>query len=74
MSKVVLQLETISCPSCIKKIEDAVSKMSGVESVKVLFNSSKVRADFDETNTSADAIKETVQKLGYSVENIKVPS
>lgn len=43
MSKVVIQLDPVSCPSCIKKIEGAISKVDGVEEVKVLFNSSKVK-------------------------------
>ena len=48
MKKAVFGLEPLSCPSCIKKIEGTVGKMDGVEEVKVLFNSSKVRAQFDE--------------------------
>ncbi|NCB67076.1 MAG: heavy metal-binding protein, partial [Bacilli bacterium] len=44
MSQAVIQLGPVTCPSCIKKIEAAVSKIEGVETVKVLFNSSKVKA------------------------------
>lgn len=72
MSKAVIQLEPVTCPSCIKKIESTVSKMAGVESTKVLFNSSKVKAEFDENTTSADAISATIQQLGYGIQNVKV--
>jgi len=72
MSKAVIQLEPVTCPSCIKKIEGAVGKMDGVENAKVLFNSSKVKADFDDALTSGDAISETIQKLGYGVQTVKV--
>lgn len=72
MIQAVIQLGPVTCPSCIKKIESAVSKIEGVETVKVLFNSSKVKAEFDEKMTSADAISEIIQKLGYSVQHIKV--
>jgi copper chaperone len=72
MSKAVIQLEPVTCPSCIKKIESTVSKMAGVANAKVLFNSSKVKAEFDEKTTSADAISATIQKLGYSIQTVKI--
>ena len=72
MSKAVYELEPLTCPSCIKKIESTLSKIAGIESVKVLFNSSKVKTEFDESTIEADKIKETIQKLGYPVLSSKV--
>ncbi|MGB3161011.1 MAG: heavy-metal-associated domain-containing protein [Carnobacterium sp.] len=72
MSKAVYQLESLTCPSCIKKIESTLSKTKGVESVKVLFNSSKVKTEFDESMIEATKIQETIQKLGYPVLSAKV--
>lgn len=71
MSQAVIQLGPVTCPSCIKKIESAVSNIEGVETVKVLFNSSKVKAAFDSNKTSANDISETIQKLGYEVQSVK---
>ena len=71
MSQAVIQLGPVTCPSCIKKIEAAVSKIEGVETVKVLFNSSKVKAAFGSNKPSGNAISETVQKLGYEVQSVK---
>ncbi|WP_106450088.1 heavy-metal-associated domain-containing protein [Trichococcus alkaliphilus] len=71
MSQAVIQLGPVTCPSCIKKIESAVSKIDGVETVKVLFNSSKVKAEFDGNKTSGNDISETIQKLGYEVQSVK---
>lgn len=71
MSKAVLQLETLTCPSCMKKIEGAVDKITGVEKAKVLFNVSKAKVDFDESKVSSDEIKETIEKLGYEVKSVK---
>ena len=71
MSQAVIQLGPVTCPSCIKKIEAAVSKIEGVETVKVLFNSSNVKAAFDGNKTSGNAISETIQKLGYEVQSVK---
>ena len=72
MSQAVIQLGPVTCPSFIKKIEAAVSNIEGVETVKVLFNSSKVKAECDGNKTSGNDISEIIQKLGYSVEHVKV--
>lgn len=67
MKQLKLQLETLTCPTCIKKIEGALNKTEGVESAKVLFNSSKVKIKFDETIVASEQIKETIEQLGYSI-------
>ncbi|WP_035051260.1 heavy-metal-associated domain-containing protein [Carnobacterium pleistocenium] len=72
MSKAVYQLEPLTCPSCIKKIETTLNKTEGIETAKVMFNSSKVKTAFDETTIDASKIQETIQKLGYLVLNSKV--
>ena len=72
MSQAVIQLGPVTCPSCIKKIESAVSKIDGVETVKVLFNSSKVKVDFDSASLSIETIEKAIQDLGYPVIKSKV--
>jgi len=71
MSKAVLKLETLTCPSCLQKIEGALKNFDGIGSVKVLFNSSKAKVDFDETVVSANDLKNAVEKVGYEVRKIK---
>ncbi|UJL46695.1 heavy-metal-associated domain-containing protein [Virgibacillus sp. NKC19-16] len=61
------QLEPLTCPSCIAKIERKLGKMDGVEEAKVMFNSSKVKATFNDGKVTADEIKGTIEKLGYPV-------
>jgi copper chaperone CopZ len=67
--KATLQLETLACPTCVQKIEGAIKGVPGVvgESVKVLFNASKAKAEFDPTQTSAQQIADAVQDIGYDV-------
>jgi copper chaperone CopZ len=72
MSKAVFQLEPLTCPSCIKKIETTLNKTTGVESAKVLFNSSKVKTEFDNAQIEASQLEETIKKLGYPVLSSKV--
>jgi len=61
------QLETLTCPSCINKIEGVLNKEAGVESAKVLFNSSKVKVAYDEEITTADRLAGLIEKLGYPI-------
>ncbi len=72
MRKGVFTLEPLSCPSCIKKIERALGKMEGIQEVKVLFNSSKVRTQFNEDQVTSDEIQQTISKLGNPVVSQKV--
>ncbi len=69
MQKATIQLETLTCPSCMQKIENGVKSLEGVdkESLKVLFNSSKVRVEFDDEKVSIEDIENAIDKLGYEV-------
>ncbi|GAA0490906.1 heavy-metal-associated domain-containing protein [Alkalibacterium sp. m-11] len=69
MQKAMIQLETLTCPSCMQKIENGVKSLDGVskESLKVLFNSSKVRVEFDDEKVSIKDIEHVIDKLGYEV-------
>lgn len=69
MLKATIQLETLACPSCAMKIEGAAKSLSGVDkdSVKVLFNASKVKLDFDDSQTSMKDVEKAITILGYEV-------
>lgn len=69
MKKTTIQLETLTCPSCLQKINNAVKKVNGVDSdsVEVLFNSSRVRLNFNDAETSINDIELAITKLGYEV-------
>ena len=69
MQKATIQLETLTCPSCGQKIEKATKSLNGVEkeSVQVLFNSSKVKFDFDAEKISVEDVKNAITALGYEV-------
>lgn len=69
MNSATIQLETLSCPSCLQKIESAVKGLNGVDkdSVKVMFNASKVKAQFDENQVSLETINQAIEDLGYEV-------
>ena len=73
MQKATIQLETLACPSCVQKVENATKALDGVdkESVKVLFNASKVKLDFDADKVSLDDITNAIVKVGYEVKKAK---
>ncbi len=67
MTNKTYQLETVSCPSCIAKIQGMLKKTQGVHEAEVLFNSSRVKVAFDETVINSETIKGSINKLGYRV-------
>lgn len=69
MHKATIQLEALICPSCVLKIEKATKKLSGVDqdSVKVMFNSSKVKFDFDADKISLEDVEKEITALGFEV-------
>ena len=74
MKKATIQLETLTCPSCMQKIDNAVKSLEGVdkESVNVSFNSSKVKIDFDDEKLSIEKIEKAITSLGYEVKKSQV--
>ena len=69
MKTATIQLEALTCPSCVQKIENATKSLNGVEreSVKVLFNSSKVKLEFDDEKLSVQDVEKAIAALGYEV-------
>ena len=72
MTKAIFQLEPLTCPSCVKKIETALTKTEGVTEARVLFNSGKVKTEFNEAVIEAEGLRTIIQKLGYPVTKTKV--
>ena len=72
LKKAEFKLDTLTCPTCVKKIETSLNKTKGVGSVRVLFNSSKVKVEFDENETNADKLGGVLMSLGFTVQSSKV--
>lgn len=67
MKNIEMQLKTVTCPSCIKKIENTLNKEDGVKAAKVYFNLSKVKGEFDSEKTNGENLVNLVEKLGFEV-------
>ena len=74
MKSATLQLETLTCPSCMQKIEGALKAIDGVaqDTINVSFNSSKVKFDFDEEKASIDTMEGAINRVGFEVLKTKV--
>ncbi len=55
------------CPMCAQKIETALQKAPGVKSATVLYNASKAKVEFDETQISLETLESIITGLGYVV-------
>ncbi len=64
-TRTVLRAEGFSCPSCVAKIEKQLSRVEGVESVKVHFASSRVEVVHDESKVSPEDLVGVMAKAGY---------
>lgn len=69
MKNAEIKLETLTCPSCLAKVDKAVKSVKGVnkKSVDVLFNSSKVKFEFNEEITEVEEVVKAINKVGYQV-------
>lgn len=67
MTKKTYQLDTLTCPNCVAKIQGMLKKTDGINDGEVLFNTSRVKVEFDETKISSDEITTKINKLGFEV-------
>lgn len=69
MNTATLKLDTLTCPSCMLKIEAAARNVPGVDqdTVHVSFANSKVTFRFDEDLTDAQTVANAIEKIGYPV-------
>lgn len=74
MKNATIQMEALACPSCLLKIEQGVKSLAGVakDTVKVMFNSSKVKLNYDGEAVSIEDIEKAITALGYVVIKSKV--
>lgn len=67
MKQVTLNVQGMSCGSCVNKVEENVGKLNGVESVKVQLSDGKVDITFDESTIVLEEIKGAIKDTGYEV-------
>ncbi len=67
----IIIITSAQCDMCKKRIEDAVLAIAGVKSAVLDVKTAEITVVFNNTKSSADAISQTISKLGYDADNIK---
>src|SRR5438128_11723068 len=60
-----LDIEGMDCPSCALKIEKKVSKLKGVQNVKVDLGSETATIEYSDDQQKLENIKKEIHELGY---------
>lgn len=65
MKKTTLRSQELSCPSCVAKIEKALSAVDGVEMAKVYFTTGRIEIQHDDTRANVNDLVKAVRSAGY---------
>jgi copper chaperone len=64
----ILNVTGMTCGHCVKAVEESVGKLSGVNKVKVVLESSSVEIDFQSDKVDLKQITDTIEDQGYDVQ------
>ncbi len=62
---VLLKMENFSCPSCASIVERDLTKLNGVEAVKVTYDPPEGRVTYDPALLSVQKIMNETARIGY---------
>lgn len=63
--KTQLRSQELSCPSCVAKIEKALTALDGVQTAKVHFNTGRIEVEHDPQTVEAQQLVDSVRSVGY---------
>lgn len=62
-----LKVQGMTCGHCVNAVETSVGELQGVSDVKVDLGKGEVAVSYDNSQTSLNQIKETIEDQGYDV-------
>lgn len=65
MKSVKLEIKGMSCGHCVNSVEGAVKTLGAKGKVDLAANTATI--EYDENQTSLEAIKEAIEEQGYTV-------
>jgi Cu+-exporting ATPase len=71
MEKVVLPIQGMTCASCVKKVENALSSVKGVVQAGVNFATERATVEYIPEVVTIKDLKKAVQDIGYQVLEVK---
>ncbi|PKO09169.1 MAG: heavy metal transport/detoxification protein [Chloroflexi bacterium HGW-Chloroflexi-2] len=63
--KTILRSKELTCPSCIAKIEKALTKIEGVETAKVFFSTGRIEVEHNADLVQGKDLEKAIQAVGY---------
>jgi len=63
--KTILRSKELTCPSCITKIEKALTKIEGVETAKVFFSTGRIVVEHNAELVQGKDLEKAIQAVGY---------
>lgn len=61
----ILSVEGMTCSSCIRHVEHALSELEGIEKVEVKLKDGKVRIEHDPSRSTIDEMIAALGEAGY---------
>ena len=65
MARRIFNVRGMSCAACVRRVEQGVSGMDGVNDATVNFAAEKISVDYDENALSLEDVAQRVEELGY---------
>ncbi|MBI4966037.1 MAG: copper-translocating P-type ATPase [Desulfomonile tiedjei] len=72
LAKDTIQIRGMSCAACVRRVENALGEMQGVENASVNFATEKASVEYDPSVVDIAAIRTAIRGLGY--EPVVLPS
>lgn len=67
MAKETIQIQGMSCAACVRRVEQGLSTLAGVDGASVNFATERASVDYDPDAVSPAAMKAKIRELGYEV-------
>lgn len=67
MKTITLNVEGMSCGHCKASVESGLNNLNGVSTASVNLEAKTVTVSFDDNNIAEDALKDTIDDLGFDV-------
>jgi len=68
LARITITVRGMTCASCVRRVERALSKKAGVMEASVNFAAEKTSVVYDPTTTNPDDLIETIRDAGYGVD------
>lgn len=64
-TRTILRAEGFSCPSCVARVENQLSRLDGVAKATVHFATARIEIEHDGSKVTPDDLVAAVAKAGY---------